>query len=62
MMDSDSLTMSYSALAVTNGLTKFVFSAAFGFIWSSVSPLAGFPLAALMMVAGIVALLINKAK
>jgi MFS family permease len=52
MVQSDTLAISYGALGVVNGTTKFISSAAVGLIWTAVSPALGFVLAATVMIAG----------
>jgi MFS family permease len=46
----------YGALGTVNGVGDFVSSAAVGFLWTAVSPIAGFGLAAVMMTTGMVAM------
>jgi MFS family permease len=53
---SDTLATCYGALGTVNGAAKFVSSAAVGLLWTAVSPLLAFALAALMMAAGTLAL------
>lgn len=57
MVQTDTLAMSYGALGTVNGTAKFISSATVGVIWTVVSPVLGFGLAAVMMVAGTLALL-----
>ncbi|XXG29568.1 MAG: hypothetical protein WJ310_05805 [Ferrovum myxofaciens] len=57
MVQADTLTMSYGALGTVNGAAKFISSATVGVVWTAVSPVLGFGLAAGMMVAGTLALL-----
>jgi MFS family permease len=57
MVDVNRLATSYGALGVVNGTAKFVSSAAVGALWTAVSPVFGFGLAAVVMAAGTVALL-----
>jgi MFS family permease len=56
MVSQDTLAISYGALGVVNGTTKFFSSALVGAVWTFVSPAAGFGLAALLMLAGTLAL------
>lgn len=53
----DQLGMSYGALGTVNGSAKFVSSTMVGVLWTTVSPMAGFGLAALLMAAGTVVLM-----
>lgn len=57
MVQPDTLTISYGALGTVNGAAKFISSATVGVVWTAVSPVLGFGMAAGMMVAGTVALL-----
>ncbi len=57
MVRADTLAMSYGALGTVNGTGKFISSAAVGILWTEVSPVLSFSLAALFMVAGTLALL-----
>lgn len=57
MVRPDTLTMSYGALGTVNGTAKFVSSATVGVVWTAISPVVGFGLAALLMAAGTLALL-----
>ncbi|AZS77746.1 MFS transporter [Achromobacter spanius] len=57
MVQSDTLVMSYGALGTVNGTAKFISSATVGVVWTAVSPTLGFGLAALLMMAGTLALL-----
>jgi len=52
MVDAETLATSYGALGVVNGVTKFASSAGLGLLWTIVSPIFGFGLAASLMVAG----------
>jgi MFS family permease len=55
---SDSqLGISYGALGTVNGTTKFISSALVGVLWTAISPIVGFGLAAMLMTAGTVALI-----
>ncbi|MHB8116704.1 MAG: MFS transporter [Acidithiobacillus ferrivorans] len=57
MVQPETLAISYGALGTVNGATQFVSSAIVGVVWTTVSPVLGFALAAGMMVAGTLALL-----
>ncbi|MHB1320553.1 MAG: MFS transporter [Acidithiobacillus ferrivorans] len=57
MVQPETLAISYGALGTVNGATQFVSSATVGVVWTTVSPVLGFALAAGMMVAGTLALL-----
>ncbi len=46
----------FGAIATVNGAAKFISSAAVGLLWSAVSPVFGFGLAAVFMAAGTIAL------
>jgi MFS family permease len=56
MVSADTLGMSYGALGTVNGTAKFVSSTAVGLLWTLVSPVLSFGLAALLMAAGTAAL------
>jgi MFS family permease len=56
IVSADTLATSYGVLGAVNGTAKFVSSAAVGVLWTVVSPVLGFGLAALLMGAGSVAL------
>ncbi len=56
MVQPDTLTISYGALGTVNGVAKFVSSATVGLVWTAVSPVLGFGLAAVLMIAGTLAL------
>lgn len=56
MVSADTLTISYGALGTVNGSAKFVSSTAVGVVWTVVSPIFAFALAAVLMTAGTVAL------
>lgn len=56
MVAPDKLALSYGALGTVNGIAKFISSAAVGVVWSAVSPVAGFSLAAALMAVGTLAL------
>lgn len=57
MVQPDTLAMSYGALGTVNGVAKFVSSATVGVVWTAISPLVGFWLAAVLMAAGTLTLL-----
>ncbi len=57
MVQPETLTISYGALGTVNGVTQFISSAIVGVVWTTVSPVLAFALAAGMMVAGTLALL-----
>ncbi len=52
MVEAKTLTMSLGALGTVNGVAKFVSSASVGAVWTALSPLAAFVLAAAFMLAG----------
>lgn len=52
MVEPDTLATSYGALGTVNGAAKFISSAAVGLLWTALSPLVAFGLAALFMAAG----------
>jgi MFS family permease len=52
LVRADMLGMSYGALGTVNGAAKFVSSTAVGLLWTLVSPVFSFGLAALLMAAG----------
>ncbi len=56
MVQPDTLAMSYGALGTVNGAAKFISSATVGVVWTAVSPVAAFGLAAAMMLTGTLAL------
>jgi MFS family permease len=56
MVEPETLTLSYGALGAVNGAAKFVSSSLVGVVWTLVSPLLAFGLAATMMALGTVAL------
>lgn len=56
MVEPETLTLSYGALGAVNGAAKFVSSSLVGVVWTLVSPLLAFGLAATMMGLGTVAL------
>ncbi|MBB3181219.1 MFS transporter [Variovorax sp. Sphag1AA] len=57
MVDTDTLALSYGALGTVNGVAKFVSSATVGTVWTALSPVVGFALAAVLMAAGTWALI-----
>jgi len=57
MVSGDMLAMSFGVLGTVNGTSKFVSSSLVGVLWTIVSPVFGFGLAALLMAAGTLALL-----
>jgi MFS family permease len=57
MVSQGMLAMSYGALGTVNGTSKFVSSTVVGVLWTVVSPVFGFGLAAVLMAAGTMALL-----
>jgi MFS family permease len=56
MVQPETLTISYGALGTINGASKFISSAVVGTVWSTVSPVLGFAMAAGLMAVGTVAL------
>lgn len=56
LVAADTLGISYGALGTVNGAAKFVSSTAVGVLWTAVSPVFSFGLAAALMVAGTLAL------
>jgi MFS family permease len=56
LVSADTLATSYGALGTVNGTAKFISSTVVGVLWTAVSPVFGFGLAALMMGAGTIAL------
>lgn len=56
MVSADKLAMSYGALGTVNGTAKFISSTAVGVLWTAVSPVFSFGLAAVLMAAGTLAL------
>jgi MFS family permease len=56
MVNKDMLAMSVGALGTVNGTAKFVSSTVVGVLWTVISPVFGFALAALLMAAGTVVL------
>lgn len=57
MVDPGTLAMSYGALGTVNGTAKFFSSAMVGVVWTAVSPVLGFGLAAVLMATGTLTLL-----
>jgi hypothetical protein len=57
MVSQDTLATSYGALGTVNGGAKFVSSTAVGVLWTAVSPVFSFGVAAILMTAGTIALL-----
>lgn len=55
MVQADTLVMSYGALGTVNGTVKFISSATVGVVWTALSPVLGFGLAALLMAVGTLA-------
>ncbi len=53
---TDTLATSYGVLGLVNGVTKFISSAFVGFVWTTVSPVVGFGMAATFMLTGSIAL------
>ncbi|UTP22432.1 MFS transporter [Burkholderia sp. FXe9] len=56
MVQPDTLAISYGALGTVNGTTKFVSSAIVGTVWTAATPMLGFALAVVLMIAGTIAL------
>ena len=56
MVSADKLAMSYGGLGTVNGTAKFISSTAVGVLWTVVSPVFSFGLAATLMAAGTLAL------
>ena len=62
MVQPDTLALSYGALGTVNGAAKLISSASVGVVWTAISPVVGFGLAASLMIAGtLVLLLVRKA-
>lgn len=57
MVEEETRMISLGALGTVNGVAKFVSSATVGVVWTVVSPVAGFALAAVLMAAGTWALI-----
>jgi MFS family permease len=62
MVQTETLAMSYGALGLVNGTTKFVSSTLVGVLWTVASPVFGFGLAAALMIAGTLAMARVSAK
>lgn len=56
MVQAETLAMSYGALGTVNGTAKFISSSLVGVLWTAFSPMLGFSVAALFMIAGTVTL------
>jgi MFS family permease len=56
MVSADTLAMSVGALGTVNGVAKFISSTSVGVLWTAISPVFGFGLAALLMMGGTLAL------
>ncbi len=56
MVQAETLTTSYGALGLINGGASFISSTAVGIVWTAISPVFGFGLAALLMALGTMAL------
>jgi hypothetical protein len=57
MVSQDTLATSYGALGTVNGTAKFISSAAVGLLWTILSPVFSFSIAAFMMALGTIALI-----
>lgn len=57
MVQPDTLAISYGALGTVNGAAKLISSASVGVVWTAVSPVLGFGLAAALMALGTLALM-----
>jgi MFS family permease len=57
MVSQDTLATSYGALGTVNGTAKFISSAAVGLLWTILSPVFSFAIAAFMMALGTIALI-----
>jgi len=57
MVQADKLAMSYGALGTVNGVAKFISSTTVGVLWTAISPVLSFGLAAVLMTGGTLALL-----
>jgi MFS family permease len=62
MVSAGALTISYGALGTVNGTAKLISSTAVGVLWTAVSPVFGFALAATLMAAGTVVLARMRAR
>jgi MFS family permease len=56
LVEPESLSISYGALGTVNGVARFISSAAVGMLWTLVSPVVSFGVAALLMGTGTVAI------
>jgi MFS family permease len=56
MVQPETLAISYGALGTVNGVAQFVSSATVGVVWTTVSPVLSFGMAAVLMAAGTLAL------
>jgi MFS family permease len=56
MVSAETLATSYGALGTVNGAAKLISSSAVGILWTAVSPILGFGVAAALMAVGTVAL------
>jgi MFS family permease len=56
LVSQDTLATGYGALGTVNGIAKFVSSAGVGLLWTAVSPILGFSVAAALMAVGTFAL------
>lgn len=56
MVSASTLATSYGALGAVNGTAKFISSTLVGVLWTAISPMLAFMLAALLMLAGTLAL------
>jgi MFS family permease len=61
MVQAETMTMSIGALGTVNGAARFLSSASVGVVWTAVSPVLAFALAAGFMMAGTLALLRGRA-
>ena len=57
MVSQDTLATTYGSLGTVNGAAKFVSSTAVGVLWSALSPMLGFAVAASLMAAGTLAMI-----
>jgi len=61
MVEKETLALSVGALGTVNGIAKFISSTMVGVLWTAVSPMFSFGLAAMLMVVGtFVLLLVNR--
>lgn len=56
LIDAKTLATGYGTLGTVNGVAKFASSTLVGFLWTAVAPVAGFAVAALLMLGGTLAL------